>query len=165
MASATIQSKTLSLVKIDELKLNPKNPNTHSIEQVKRLAEIIRYQGFRNPIVVSNRSGFVAAGHGRIEAAKMLSMVEVPVSFQDFETEEQEYAYMVSDNSIAEWADLDLDSIRTEVGEWELDLDLLGFKNFELDSEFKEPPEKKEPEEKTAELLECPNCGVQISNG
>jgi len=78
------------MVPIDQLVENPKNANIHSEEQIQRLAKIIDFQGFRVPLTVSNRSGFVIAGHGRIEAAKVLGMAELPVIFQDFDSEAQE---------------------------------------------------------------------------
>lgn len=63
---------------------HPKNPNGHPEEQIRLLAKIIRHQGWRNPIVVSARSGFVVAGHGRLEAALLLGAVDVPVDVQEF---------------------------------------------------------------------------------
>ena len=54
----------------------PRNPNRHSDEQVALLAKIIAHQGWRNPITVSNRSGFVVAGHARLAAALRLRSEE-----------------------------------------------------------------------------------------
>jgi DNA modification methylase len=139
MTNADIKSKDIKLVAIADLKENPKNRNTHPKDQIERLVEIIRHQGFRQPIVVSNRSGLVVAGHGRLLAAKELRLVEVPVMYQDFESEEQEYAFGVSDNAIAAWAELDLSGINFDVPELgpDFDLDMLGIKDFVL-----EPAEK-----------------------
>lgn len=130
-----IRSKEITLVKCSELKPNPKNRNIHSKDQIDRLAEIIKYQGFRNPITVSNQSGFIVAGHGRLEAAKQLGIEAVPVIYQDFESEEQEYAAQVSDNAIASWAELDLSGINADLGDLgpDFDIDLLGIKNFFID--------------------------------
>lgn len=118
-----------------ELKPSPKNPNKHSEEQIERLAQILKYQGFRSPIVVSNQTGHIVVGHGRVEAAIKAGMNKVPVSYQDFEDWDQEYAHMVADNSIADWADLDLSKINAEIENLgpDLDLDLLGLKDFLLD--------------------------------
>jgi hypothetical protein len=130
-----IQAKEIQLVDIDSLVLNPKNNNKHPKEQIERLAKLIQYQGFRNPVVVSKRTGFVLAGHGRIEAAKMAGLKEVPAMFQDFESEAQEYAYLTSDNAIASWAELDLSAINTEMLDLgpDFDIDLLGIKDFVID--------------------------------
>lgn len=80
------------LVPIGELKPHPKNRNKHPDAQIARLAQILDYQGFRYPVKVSLLSGFVTSGHGRIEAAKRNGWTEVPVNFQEYESEEQEYA-------------------------------------------------------------------------
>lgn len=146
-----IKSKEIQIVDIDSLIPNPKNNNKHSKEQIERLAKLIKYQGFRNPLVVSNRSGFVLCGHGRIEAAKLAGLKQVPVMFQDFENEAQEYAYLTSDNAIASWAELDLSAVNTEMLDLgpEFDVDLLGIKDFVI-----EPIEKFEPQSDEDEVPE-----------
>lgn len=141
-------------IPIDDLKPNPKNPNHHSNEQVERLAHLIKYQGWRLPIIVSKQSGFIVSGHGRLAAAKKLNLKEVPVSYQDFVDEDQEYAFLVSDNSIAAWAELDLSMVNTDIGMLgpDFDLDLLGIENFVV-----EPAEKSDGntnESKTRKLSE-----------
>lgn len=130
-----IKSKDIRLVHIASLVNNPKNNNKHPKEQIERLSKLIQYQGFRNPVVVSNRTGFVVAGHGRIEAAKKLGLKEVPVMYQDFENEAQEYAYLTSDNAIASWAELDLSAVNTEMLDLgpDFDIDLLGIKDFVIE--------------------------------
>lgn len=135
MDQAVVQCEHSRLADVDSLTPHPKNPNTHSTEQIQRLAEIIEYQGFRHPIIVSKRSGFIAAGHGRLAAAKLLGMREVPVDEQDFESDDAEYAFLVSDNAIAEWATLDLAAVNLEVPALgpDFDIDLLGIKDFTID--------------------------------
>lgn len=137
MANAPIQ-----WVDIHELNPHPQNPNKHSKDQIKRLSELIKYQGWRLPIIVSNQSDLIVSGHGRLEAAKELGLKEVPVSYQDFQDTEQEYAFLVSDNAIASWAELDLSSINSFIPNLGPDfkIDLLGIKDFVL-----EPIEKLAP--------------------
>lgn len=119
---------------IEELKPHPKNRNTHPPEQIERLAKIISYQGWRHPIIVSKQSGFIVAGHGRLEAAKLLKLPIVPVHYQDFIDSDQEYAFLISDNAIALWAELDLSAIHKDLPELGLgDLDFLGIQDFELE--------------------------------
>jgi len=151
-------------VQIEMLKPNPKNRNIHSEEQIERLAKIIQYQGWRWPIIVSNQSGLVMAGHGRLLAAKKLGLKEVPVSYQDFVTEEQAYAFSVSDNAIASWAELDLSGINLDLPEHgpDFDLDLLGMPNFKLDLCEVEINEK-ELDENLPTDKECPSCGYKWS--
>lgn len=135
-ALPAIRCEHSRLAPLDSLTPHPKNPNTHSPEQIERLAEIIAYQGFRHPIVVSKRSGFIVAGHGRLAAAERLGMREVPVDEQDFESDEAEYAFLVSDNAIAEWALLDLAAVNLEVPALgpDFDINMLGIKDFTIDA-------------------------------
>lgn len=128
-----IKSKDIQIVDIESLVNNPKNNNKHPKGQIERLAKLIKHHGFRNPIVVSNRTGFVVAGHGRVEAAKLAGLKEVPVMRQDFDNEAAEYAYLTSDNAIASWSELDMSMVNTEMLNFpDLDIDLLGIKDFEL---------------------------------
>lgn len=123
------------MVPIGELIPNPKNPNVHSDDQIERLAKILEYQGWRYPIKVCKQSGFITSGHGRLLAATKLGLKKVPVSFQDYESEEQMYADLVSDNAIASWAELKLADINIEIPNLgpDFDIDLLGIKNFKID--------------------------------
>lgn len=144
-------------VKISDLKPNPLNMNRHSKEQIQRLAKLIEYQGFRNPVVVSNQTGLVNSGHGRIDAAKVLKMKTVPVIYQDFDNEDQEYASLVADNAIADWAELDMGLINNHLETLGPDFDLehLGLEDFGLN-----PGEDADGQEKN-ELVELP-MSVQI---
>ncbi len=151
---------------LSELKPHPKNPNKHSPEQIDRLAKLIDYQGFRVPIVVSKQSGFIVSGHGRREAAMKAGLTHAPVVYQDFKSDEQEYAFLVSDNSIASWAELQIPDITDIVKQFEdFDFDLLGLKDINQIVEWTEPKDKSDPSERESETIKCPNCGVVIENG
>ena len=115
---------------------HPRNPNRHSSRQIEVLAKIIRHQGWRNPIVVSGRSGFVIAGHGRLAAALLLGLQEVPVDVQEFATEADEWAHLVADNRIAELAEIDRESLTDLLGELsgidDFDISMTGFEGDDL---------------------------------
>ena len=139
------------LVDVTELVANPRNPNKHSDKQVALLAKIIRHQGWRSPITVSNRSGFVVTGHGRLQAAILLGEQLVPVDRQDFASEADEWAHLVADNRIAELADADKSMIADLLKELDsggLDMDLTGFDMDALDELLAEvnPPDITEDE-------------------
>jgi hypothetical protein len=157
------------LVKVKDLKPHPKNPNKHSDEQIDRLAKILEYQGFRYPIKISKLSGFITSGHGRLLAAKKLGLKEVPVNYQDYKDDEQEYADIVSDNSIASWAELNLSEINLEVGNLgpDFDIDLLGIKDFAIDMAEKDLPDGAiELSQKDFESFghTCPRCGFEFNS-
>ncbi len=123
------------MVKTSELIPNPRNPNFHPPEQIERLAQIIEHQGWRRPITVSNQSGFMTVGHGRLDAAKLRGWAEAPVTYQDYDNEAAEYADMVADNALNEWSELDLSRINSVLGDLgpDFDIDLLGIKDFTID--------------------------------
>ena len=150
-----IRSQSIELVSVNQLIPHPKNMNKHSEEQIMRLCKIIEYQGWRNPLIVQKGTNLIVAGHGRLLAAKHLNMEEVPVTYQEFESEEQLYACIVSDNAIASWAELDLGMINMEIENLgpDLDIDVLGIKDFVI-----EPLEKydSENEDDVPELKEDP---------
>lgn len=148
---------------ISTLRSHPKNRNAHPKDQIKRLAKILEYQGFRYPIKVSKASGFVTSGHGRIEAAKENGWTKVPVNYQEYDSSEQEYADVIADNSIASWSELDLSSINSDIGDLieGFEVDLLGIKEFSLDMNFEPSTEEEQGklDEKKPLVTQCPNCG------
>lgn len=108
---------------------NPQNPNQHPPAQIKLFAKILEHQGWRSPIVVSNLSGLMVAGHGALEAAMLNEYERVPVDFQDFASNEDEKAHMLADNELAQLAQRDkgvVESILKELGERDFDLELTG---------------------------------------
>jgi hypothetical protein len=134
-----------TLIDVADLVPNPRNPNKHGDKQVALLAKIIRYQGWRAPIVVSNQSGFIVSGHGRYQAARLLNVELVPVNFQNFKTPADERAHLLADNRIAELAQLEDNALRTildELKDDDFDLELTGFSGDFLDRLNKEDEEK-----------------------
>lgn len=144
-------------VEIDKLKPHEKNSNTHPKEQIERLAKIIKYQGFRSPIQVSNLSGCIVVGHGRVEAAKKIGLTKVPVSYQDFENEEQEIAHLNADNAIALWAEIDMTMVEESIKDFgvDFDVDFLGFENFYFSDKKEKDSSKKETEKTFMIEVEC----------
>lgn len=115
---------------------NPRNPNQHPENQIELLAKIVASQGWRSPITVSRRSGFVVRGHGRIMAAVKLGVSEVPVDFQDYRNEGEEWADLIADNRIAELSSNDrglLKDILEELDDGAFDMDLTGFDDSALE--------------------------------
>lgn len=139
------------LVETEKLVPNPRNPNRHPECQIKLLGKIIRAQGWRNPIVVSKRSGFVIKGHGRLDAAKFLECERVPVDFQDYENEAAEWADMLADNRIAELAETDDEDLKKLIQELDgqIDLDLTGFDALSIEELL--PPEATGEDQPTPE--------------
>jgi ParB-like nuclease family protein len=62
---------------LSELKPNPRNARIHSRRQIRQIADSIQAFAFNNPVLI-DEDGRIIAGHGRVEAAKLLGMTEVP---------------------------------------------------------------------------------------
>ena len=133
-AAAKVHCAHTELVDIDALIPNPRNPNTHPPKQIELLSKIIKHQGWRAPIVVSERSGFITKGHARLAAAKLGGWTQVPVDRQPYATEADEWADMVADNKIAELAETDDAILKLLAADLpgDFDFDLLGIPDFDI---------------------------------
>ena len=114
---------------VSKLKPYDKNPRTHSATQIERLVNSFKEFGFTNPILVDDNLN-VIAGHGRLEAAKILKLKTVPTITLSHLTPEQRRAYVIADNQLAlnsSWNDDLLQAELKALGEAGFDLALLGW--------------------------------------
>lgn len=119
---------------VDRLRPYEKNARTHSAEQVSQIAASISEFGFTNPILVDSTDGIIA-GHGRLAAAQLLGLSEVPVIPLDHLTDRQRRAYILADNRLALSAGWDEAVLAEELAalqEDNFDLSLIGFTDEEL---------------------------------
>jgi len=142
--------------RIDALKPYERNPRLHSAEQVEQIGRSLVRFGWTFPVLIDEDDG-VIAGHGRIEAAKLvwsrgetirgLDGVEiapgnVPVIVARGWTDEMKRAYVIADNKLALNSDWDLDLLRFEIEALqgiEFDIEILGFGEGELGSILNPP--------------------------
>jgi ParB-like chromosome segregation protein Spo0J len=103
-------------VSIGLLRPNPRNARTHPRKQLKTLAASIRKFGFNNPVLV-DADRMILAGHGRVEAARLVGMTEVPVICLEHLTATQKRAFLIGDNRIAEAAGWDRQTLALELQE------------------------------------------------
>src|SRR5712692_2236500 len=92
-----LSNRKIELVSIDHLKPYPRNARTHSRTQIRQIADSIRRFGFVNPPLVDDQ-GQIIAGHGRVEAAKLLGITEIPVLRVSHLSETERRAYILADN-------------------------------------------------------------------
>ena len=85
---------------IARLRPNPGNARTHSRAQIRQIAESIRKFGFNNPVLISDDEQIIA-GHGRVEAAKLLGIQAVPTLRLSHMDAAQRRAYVIADNKLA----------------------------------------------------------------
>jgi DNA modification methylase len=131
-----------------------RNARTHSEAQVAQIAASIKEFGWTNPVLVDGDNG-VIAGHGRLLAARKLSLAEVPVIELAGLSDAAKRAYILADNKLAMNAGWDETMLGLEVGELSalgLDMTLAGFSDRELtalaanqNSGLTDPDETPEP--------------------
>ncbi|QDG78506.1 DNA methyltransferase [Labrenzia sp. PHM005] len=123
------------LCPIERLAPYKNNARTHSKKQIKQIVESIKRFGFCNPVLISDNNTIIA-GHGRVEAAKLIGMADVPVRRLSHLSHEEVRAYILADNKLAENAGWDRDLLAIEMqGLMDLDFDIedLGFSTAEID--------------------------------
>ena len=76
------------------------NSRTHSEAQIQQVAASIKEFGFTNPILIDDEGGIIA-GHGRLQAAQLCGIAEVPTITLEGLTESQRKAYVIADNKLA----------------------------------------------------------------
>jgi hypothetical protein len=95
----------------------------------------VRRFGFTNPILIGDDNGIIA-GHGRVEAAKLLGMESVPTLRLSHLDAAQRRAYVIADNKLALNAGWDRELLAMELQaliDMEFDVDVTGFSLAEID--------------------------------
>jgi ParB-like chromosome segregation protein Spo0J len=95
-----MKDPALEIVPVADLRPWRRNPRTHSKKQIRQLSESIKQFGFTNPVLI-DRDNTMLAGHGRVEAARLLGLGAVPCVRIENLTETQKRAYVVADNKLA----------------------------------------------------------------
>ncbi len=110
------------------------NARTHSDEQIAQIAASIKEFGFTNPILLDGTNGIIA-GHGRLMAARKLSLDTVPCIQLSHLSDKQRKAYILADNRLAMNSGWDTQLLTLELKSLDdegFDLEMLGFDAKEL---------------------------------
>src|SRR5665213_3455683 len=99
---------------IRELKPYPNNARTHSTKQIRQIAKSIERFGFNNAVLVNEHKQIIA-GHGRVEAAKLLGLHAVPTVQLSHLSDTEMKAYILADNKLAEKAGWDREVLSIEL--------------------------------------------------
>src|SRR5215204_1141195 len=130
-----MQPVAIQPLALTSLRPYPGNARTHSKKQVKQIARSIERFGFTNPVLISDDNEIIA-GHGRVEAAKLLGIDSVPTLRLSHLSPTQRRAYVIADNKLAQNAGWDRDVLAIELQalvDIEFDLELTGFSLAEVD--------------------------------
>lgn len=110
------------------------NPRVHAEKQIEQIAASIREFGFNGTIVVTPDME-ILAGHGRLAAAKLVGLKQVPVMTVEGLTPAAIKKFRVADNKLglnATWDAVVLDSMIAEMRASDEDIAVLGFTDQDL---------------------------------
>src|SRR5215211_3333317 len=122
-------SMAIEPMRVADLRPHARNARTHSKKQIKQIAGSIERFGFTNPVLISDDNEIIA-GHGRVEAAKLLGQVSVPTLRLSHLTAAQRRAYVIADNKLALNAGWDRETLAIELQalvDLDFDVELTGF--------------------------------------
>lgn len=154
----TLPTRQIEPLPISALTPSARNARTHSRKQVKQIASSIEEFGFTNPILIDDENT-ILAGHGRLEAAKMLDMTDVPCVRLSNLSATQKRAYALSDNKLALNAGWDEEILADELqalAELDpgFDLGVTGFSIPEIDAFMEERVPEEDGDPRDDELPE-----------
>jgi DNA modification methylase len=130
-----MQSMAVAPMQVAGLRPYSRNARTHSKKQIRQIADSIRKFGFTNPVLISDADEIIA-GHGRVEAAKLLGMASVPTLRLSHLDAAQRRAYVLADNKLALNAGWDRDVLAIELQaliDIEFEVEITGFSLAEVD--------------------------------
>ena len=133
-----------------DLKPLPSNARVHSEEQIKAIADIIQSKGWTVPVLIDEEN-MIIAGHGRIEAAKLLERETVPAVIARGWSDEKKRSYALEDNLSYEMGDWDSEAFNLEYDfledtDYDLSETSLDFDMYISDAEIGEEEEDEIPE-------------------
>jgi ParB-like chromosome segregation protein Spo0J len=155
----------IELVPVNRLTPYKGNARTHSRKQVRQIADSIKRFGFTNPVLIDEGGGIIA-GHGRVEAARLLGLTGVPTLRLSHLSETEKRAYILADNRLAEKAGWDREILAIELQgliNLDFDVELTGFDMGEIDIILDDADEAKReaagPEDEVPDPLPGPAVG------
>lgn len=119
----------IEYISIDKLTPYDRNTKIHTKKQIEHIANSIKEFGFNDPLGVYGANNIVLEGNGRIEAAKLLGMTELPCVRLDHLSADEMRAYVIAHNSLNLETGFDDGALYAELKE----LQNFDFGNFGLD--------------------------------
>lgn len=142
-----------------------RNARTHSQRQIRQIGRSIETFGWTNPVLIDGE-GNIIAGHGRVEAAKLLGIKSVPTLLIDHLTDEQKRAYVIADNRLAELAGWESEILATELQfltsiDLDFDIEVIGFETAEIDLAIESLAP--DDDDEADEILEADPAAARVS--
>ncbi len=129
--------RAIESLPLAQLRPWPRNARTHSKKQIRQIADSIERFGFTNPVLIDGDNQ-ILAGHGRVEAAKLLGLATAPCLRIDHMSAAEKRAYVLADNKLALNAGWDEELLALELKELtttdlDFDIEITGFSIAEID--------------------------------
>jgi hypothetical protein len=179
----------IEYVSIDALKKHPRNPKDHDIGAISR--SVGRF-GFTSPVIVDERTGYLVAGHGRIDTLAQLKAQgkEPPANVKAdkgdwlvpvvrgvaFNSDAEIEAYLVADNRLTMlggWNEPELAGLLQDLAAQDTalleatgyDADDLQALLFQLNPSFDPVGLEDQPRLDQKKPVVCPHCGQEFVPG
>ena len=150
---------------IERLHVYANNAKMHGSDQVAKIAASMAKFGWTVPCMVAD-DGELIAGHGRVLAATLLGLTEVPVIRLGHLDEAERRAYRIADNKLTEMGEWDDALLREEIAGLlaeDFDLSLLGITDEDLDALLRDPDELDGDTEGEDDIPETPTTPVSVA--
>jgi DNA modification methylase len=158
----------IEYMRVCELQPYANNARTHSRRQVRQIAKSIEKFGFCNPVLIDDAKQIIA-GHGRVEAAKLLGVDAVPTCRLSHLSEADKRAYILADNQLAARGAWDKELLAIELQgliDLNIDVELTGFDMAEVDIILEEAGEAAgEPSSREDEVPQCASLPAVTQTG
>ena len=127
--------RRIEMIPISVLTPYRRNARTHSKKQIRQIADSIKRFGFTTPILIDEGNEIIA-GHGRVAAAKLLGLAEIPAVRLSHLSAAEKRAYVLADNKLADLAGWDREILATELQgliDLDFEVELTGFTTAAID--------------------------------
>jgi hypothetical protein len=151
MTAIPVTELKVDYLPIDSLAPYVSNARTHSKHQIRQIADSIQAFGFTNPILIDSKN-IIIAGHGRVAAARLLDIRQVPTIRLETLSADQIRSYVIADNRLAEVAGWDKSILAIELQhlltiDESFDITITGFEIPEIDMIFQETRQEAEKDD------------------
>jgi hypothetical protein len=141
------------------------NARTHFKRQIEQIAASISKFGFNSPVLI-NDDGQIVAGHGRVEAAKLLGLAAVPTLRLSHLSSAEQRAYVLADNKLAEKAGWDRELLAIELQgliDLDFEVELTGFEIPEIDIILEDADAAKAEENGPEDRIPDPQLNTSVT--
>jgi len=154
----------IEMLSVTALRPRPKNARTHSRKQIRQIADSIERFGFTAPVLIDGEQ-MILAGHGRVAAAQLLGLAEIPCVRIGTMSSEEKRAYVIADNKLALNAGWDEEVLAEELEallamDLDFDVGLTGFSIPEIDGLIEGCNYSEEPGDPAEDALPAEAPGV-----